>query len=106
MSFATEPLEAWNPIQAGVIAAPEAIAGSNNDGRNGRTVLPSVLVPSGNSTTGNPERNTSSMLSLNLAVSSFRSRSTKSVPDFAAIQPKIGHERTSFFAMNAHGTIE
>jgi hypothetical protein len=88
---------------AGVTCWPSRTAGSNSADRNGSTRDPSVLVPSGNSTTGIPSRNASSIECRTRGVSLRCRRSTKIVPPSRASHPNNGHDRTSNFDTKMHG---
>src|SRR6266496_3259364 len=81
-------------------------ADSSNADLNGKTVVPSELVPSGNRTTTEPLAIASFTRSTTLELHNLSSRLTKRVPAARASHPKSGQPATSRLATNTHGRIE
>ena len=81
-------------------------ADSNKADLNGNRAEPSVLVPSGNRTTTEPQATALRIRLTTAMLDNLCSRSTKMVPAACASQPKNGHVATSRLATKTHGRIE
>src|SRR5438876_11236896 len=81
-------------------------ADSSKADLNGKTVEPSELVPSGNTTTSKPPLIARRTRLRTAELDNLRSRSTKIVPAARANHPNKGHTATSRLATKTHGLSE
>lgn len=78
-------------MTAAVMADPAPTAGSSSDGWNRKTLLPSVLVPSGNSRTGASVSSTAAICRATVSLLARLCPPRKRVPPARAKDPSAGH---------------